>query len=217
MRKNYLIHDNGGRPFRVEVNPSENMVNVFINYKFDEYEKKFNKKVFSSKYQKIWIGKSPETEMTLFSGGHGSKFDGNTILLEKSNNSCVFIGDNIFSFKTKGPITEYVSPVGNNDVPYPYAIDQTGTVYLMIENITITPTSATSKTMSKKIYIENPYLFYYMLDRYLNGVKLYKKQENQFDSILKLANINKSMKKEELVKTLGISSIPTYKELVKRL
>jgi len=28
----------------------------------------------------------------------------------------------------------YVSEVGNNDVPYPYAVDQVGNYYLMIEN-----------------------------------------------------------------------------------
>jgi hypothetical protein len=217
MRKNYYTLENGGRPFRVEVNPSENMVNVFINYKFDKYKKLFNTKVFSSKYQEIWIGKSPKNKNSPLSNReYARRFDGNSILIKKSNNTYVFIGDNIFSFKAKAAITEFVSMVGNNAVSYPYAIDQEGTVYLIDENIMITPNLATSKTMSKKIYVDDPYFFYseleYCLYRYLQ-----KNNKTEFDSIFETANINKFMKKEELFNALGISRITTYKEIVASL
>jgi hypothetical protein len=225
MVKNYLIHDNGGRPFRVEVNPAEKMVNVFINYKFDEYEKLFNKKVFSSKYQKIWIGKSPKTEMTLFSNGYGSKFDGNSILIEKSNNTYVFIGKNIFSFKSVKPIIEFISPVANSDVPLPYAIDSAidseGNFYLMTENIMIKPTPITLKIMKMKVFEGNPYDFYYSTYKYLNGFALHKKYMNKYNSILTSFNIptpdKKLLTEKQINKIFGYSPIPTYKELVKRL
>ena len=80
----------------------------------------------------------------------------------------------------------------------------------------ITPNLATSKTMSKKIYVEDPYFFYseleYCLYRYLQ-----KKNKTEFDSIFETANINKFMKKEELFNALGISRITTYKEIVASL
>jgi hypothetical protein len=43
-----------------------------------------------------------------------------------------FIGGGVTSFITQALIVKYESPIGNNDVPYPYAID-----YLMIEGIMI--------------------------------------------------------------------------------
>lgn len=52
-------------------------------------------------------------------------------------NFYVYIGSEIFSFKTDSKIIDYVSPVGNNDVPYPYAIDANDYYYLMIEKIKI--------------------------------------------------------------------------------
>lgn len=223
MKSEYLTHDNGGRPLRVEINKKENTISAFINYNFDEFTKLFNKKVFSSKYQKIWIGKSPKTEMTTFSGGHGPKFDGNSILIEKSNNTYVFIGDTIFSFKSIKPITEFVSPVGNSDVPYPYAIDSEGNVYLMLANIIITPNPSTIKVMSNKVYKEDPYLFYYIISDYLRGFELKKSHIKAFDSILTASNIStnavnkKKLTVPEMNKIFGLSTITSKKQLVARL
>jgi hypothetical protein len=89
--------------------------------------------------------------MTKFSGGHGAKFDGNSILLEIKKKSYVYIGSEIFAFKTDNDITDYVSPVGNNDVPYPYAIDSEMNYYLMIENVKL-------KILTNQ---EDPYKYYY--------------------------------------------------------
>jgi hypothetical protein len=221
MRSEYLTHDNGGRPFRVEIDKKENIITVFVNYKFKPFDEIFNKKVFSSKYQKIWIGKSPKTEMTTFSSGIGPKFDGNSILIEKSNNTYVFIGDTIFSFKSIKPITEFVSPIGNSDVPYPYAIDSEGNFYLMTENIMIKPTPITLKIMKMKVFEGNPYDFYYSTYKYLNGFALYKKYMNKYDSILTSFNIptpdKKLLTEKQINKIFGYSPIPSNKELVKRL
>lgn len=73
---------------------------------------------------KIFIGKSVTNKMTSFSGGHGEKWDGNSILLRIGNTDefrYVYIGTEIFEFVTEEEITAYVSSVGNNCVPYPYA------------------------------------------------------------------------------------------------
>lgn len=127
----YFTHDNGGRPFRVDI--SGNVVQVFHDKKSVGkymYVKTFNP-------AKIFIGKSPLTPTTKFSGGHGPDFDGNSILLYMGDLKYVYIGTCIQSFKAKSEIVSYVSEVGNNDVPYPYALDKDEHVYLIIERVIV--------------------------------------------------------------------------------
>ena len=78
----YYTHDNGGRPYKVEIHNDKNVLNVFDNI---DDSKTYKKKVYSTKYSSIWIGKSPKIEMTIYSGGYGKKFDGNSILVEIGN------------------------------------------------------------------------------------------------------------------------------------
>jgi hypothetical protein len=100
----------------------------------------------------IFIGKSPLNHMTEFSGGNGPHFDGNTFLLHLGGNEYIYIGDKeIRKFTTKNTIIAYNSPVGNNRVPYPYATDDRGMVYLMIENV----------IMSRPLETDDPYEDYY--------------------------------------------------------
>lgn len=99
---------------------------------------------------KIFIGKSPLTPMTSFSGGYGKDFYGNSFLLQLSDNYYIYVGASIFIFNTFGKIIKYTSPVGNNDVPYPYAIDNLGNYYLFAERIIITKTK--DKPKDEDIY-----------------------------------------------------------------
>lgn len=71
--------------------------------------------------------------MTRFSGGVGSKFDGNSILLHLDDLRYVYIGSEIYEFTAKEEITKYYSPIGNNDVPYPVAISK-NYIYFMSGN-----------------------------------------------------------------------------------
>ena len=103
-----------------------------------------------TKYTRVFIGRSPVNKMTKFSGGHGPKFDGNSMLFELGETSYMFVGECVRTFTTRSPITTFVSPVGNSDVPYPYAIDAEGTVYLLIENVKLTA-----------VPDSDPYDFYY--------------------------------------------------------
>lgn len=77
--------------------------------------------VKSFEFEEIFIGRSDLNEMTEFSGGHGSKWDGNSILLRISNLSYVYIGTTVTEFETDELIVSYMSSVGNNCVCYPYA------------------------------------------------------------------------------------------------
>lgn len=145
----YETHDNGGRPFKVEIR-EDNTVCLQMRWE-DDFDAP----------QRIFIGKSPVNNMTKFSGGHGPDFDGNSILLQMKRKPYdlpnefmyIYIGESVSSFKTTSPIVEYVSPVGNNDVPYPYAIDQEGMYYLITEGVII-------EQVPKK-YEKDPYEYYY--------------------------------------------------------
>ena len=140
--KSYFIHDNGGRPFLVYVSKKDVQIykedKKFYSIQLNINDKK-NKWVYIKLIKKykplqIFIGKSPLNNMTKFSGGHGKEFDGNSILLKIKKDRYVFIGNTIYEFSTNNDkILKYYSPVGNNDVPYPFAYGEKN-VYFMLDN-----------------------------------------------------------------------------------
>jgi hypothetical protein len=132
--KRYYTHFNGGRPFLVYLGkkdayiyekPSDD-VEMGNNWsrQMDENKWMYIKLVKHINFIKSFVGKSPLNRMTKNSGGHGKYFDGNTILLQTSKTNYVFIYNSIDNFKLDDKIIEFVSPVGNNDVPYPYVIGE---------------------------------------------------------------------------------------------
>ena len=134
--KSYFIHDNGGRPFLVYINKSEAIIYRMpeLNNNYNSINKdKYSKLVKKIKFKKAYIGKSPLNEMKRPSLGYGKKFDGNSILLELPNKKCVFIGLFIYEFTLLDKIIKYYSPVGNNDVPYPFIIGD-NYIYFMVDN-----------------------------------------------------------------------------------
>lgn len=139
----YFIHDNGSRPFKVLIN--DNIVEV---YKNDDN---------TSPIQTFFPNK-------IFIGSHGDEFLGNSILLEidgdEDGYEYEFIGQSIFSFHTIGKIVTYESPVGNNDVPYPYAIDEFGNVFLLIEDIVLIDTEQLREIIQNE---KDTYGYYYSL------------------------------------------------------
>lgn len=139
--KYYLTHYNGGRPYLVQV--KGNLVNIYYwndeefiynhNHLLSHENMLYNRLVKSIKTQKVFIGNSPKIEMTEYSGGYGSDFNGNTILVKISKNKYVYISDTVEEITTKDEIVEFVSPVGNNDVPYPIALGKDN-IYYLLEN-----------------------------------------------------------------------------------
>jgi hypothetical protein len=138
--KEYFICDNGGYLFRVDISESENINKIKI-YKYCSNLKTYEKQyIFSCCPQKVFIGKS------------SSNNDGNSILLEIAG-GYIFIGSCIFSFITKGKIVSFHSNVGNSNSSYPYAIDDIGNYYLLIENVII--------NIIQEFDIDDPYDYYY--------------------------------------------------------
>lgn len=137
--KKYHIHDNGGNPFLVEIN--ESSVNVFKrNDDNEDVDEDYNEKILMiNPYEKVFVGTD-----------RNYGFSGNSILV-KRRDDYVYIGSEIYSFKPIDIIIDYLSPIGNSDVPYPYAIGSNNT-YLMIENVMIE---------NKFLEEEDPYRHYY--------------------------------------------------------
>jgi len=167
-KKEYLIHDNGSRPFKVSLSK---IIKIYKE-EFDngDYTRpRYDKEILEIlNYKKIFIGLSPKNSSTIFSGGYGKEFDGNSILIYDSKFKYIYIGSEIYEFnilendrknkiddvlssgfRTKSNIIpseisryikeysdeiyNFVSPVGNNDVPYPYAVSSKY-IYCLLED-----------------------------------------------------------------------------------
>jgi hypothetical protein len=103
-----------------------------IEYYTPEYKVEQGPLLFDFKRtNKVFIGKSLPGP---FVDDAGPDCDGNTILVKPtSENEYIYIGDGIKEFKTNEPVVHYQSPIGNNDVPYPFAITESY-IYLMLES-----------------------------------------------------------------------------------
>ena len=112
-RNNYLVVINGG---------------VYV-YKYEKC--KFDQPFLSFQPKHIFIGKSKVCPMTEFPGANDSSgLDGNTLLLEFEINEYVYLsGLEIIKFKTEDKIIDYISLMGNNIIPYAYAIGEKYTFF----------------------------------------------------------------------------------------
>ena len=111
----YSTHDNGGRPFQVVV--KGNHVSVWKNG---------IRVWYVSAARRVFVGCDHD-------GGNA----GNSVLLKVGENDYVHIGRTVLRFLSRACIHTYMSPIGPNDVPYPYAIDGGGRYYLLIEDVCV--------------------------------------------------------------------------------
>jgi hypothetical protein len=120
--KRYYTHNNGGRPYLVYLGKNDAFIyekpeDTIIDWdsysrKDDENKWMYIKLVKHIKFMKSFVGKSPINRMTQFSGGHGSEFDGNSILLKIDKNNYTFIGHTIDDFKVHNDeIIKFISPI----------------------------------------------------------------------------------------------------------
>ena len=164
----YYTHNNGTRPYKVEVK-SNNTIKIY-----KKTEIGYDNSYILYEPIEIFIGKSIINKQTECSGGHGEEFDGNSILLRLENNKYVFIGDKIVTFESIANIIQFISPVGNNDVPYPYAIDIQNNIYLFVENIILLNNENLLKNLQEND--NNPYHYYYF--KLIKMVKYNDEQNN---------------------------------------
>ena len=165
----YLIHDNRDIPYSVLIDKKDKVVRIYKNKEiYDKDEEDFFVTAVDfellklKNVDKVFIGKSVKSKFTTL---YGKEVDGNSILIkpEKSKNNYIFVGNGIRSFSTPEPILYFLSPIGNNDVPYPYAISK-NYIYLLEEEeevITLSNKYFNSETVKKYIKgTEYPYEWY---------------------------------------------------------
>lgn len=132
----YLIHDNGGIPFEVLVDEETKHVLVRL-YDTDESYESSNinppAPILDIKYTRIFLGGKLPNEFI----DNGYDFDwGNSVLIHLLDDKYIYVGSQIYEFTSPLPILEYFSPIGNNDVPYPFARSCNET-FLMIEDVVL--------------------------------------------------------------------------------
>jgi len=121
--KAYYIHDNGARPYKVEV--SDKSVEIYSGIEYNELVKSLTVK-------EIYIGQSPCNNNIYISDACGVFGKGNSILLHLNEKKYMYVGHEIYLFKIDDDVEAYYSVIGNNDVPYPVLLG-TKYVYFMLD------------------------------------------------------------------------------------
>lgn len=162
------IVDNGGSPFRVRLSSvnRKGRADVYVVNMLDE-ENDISEYIMwkSFHYHQAFIGFDP-SELNPSHGWFGPTehwwHGGNSVLLQLTGNTYMFIGNEIYSFVSFDEITGYMSPMGNSAVPYPYAIGKTNT-YLLVENTWIPNNLLAARDVSRAADAD-PYDIYYNSD-----------------------------------------------------
>lgn len=124
-------HDNGGRPFRVTISKDGKQVDIakciypeWRKVPKDYEDARYYQPLVTYSVSRVLLGDDPENVYSERSDWVKG-WRGNSVLAELTPNSYLYIGESVYEFSTSGksPITMYRSPVGNNDVPYPFAVD----------------------------------------------------------------------------------------------
>ena len=168
MKDFYITHHNGSTPFRVEYD--RKYLYAFKERPFEDDEDPEDddfdfSELYSNTpcvvvpYKQVFTGEDDE-EMA------AEDFEeGNTVLAVANNGTGIYIGNDIYIFKPKDKILRYYSPIGPNDVPYPYAVGEKYT-YLMIEN----------RYVANNVLVDNPYMqLYDHQGKYKHTKKHFKK------------------------------------------
>lgn len=163
-----------GNPFEVVITPTETRVFCRDEDADPGLQTTFESQpsVIVKKPKEIWVGISPKNDLTEQVSGYGREEDGNSMLLRTggAENEYVFIGDQVITFRLSSPIKTFVSPVGNNDVPYPWAQTEDGDVLLLGETTML-------KNQPPLTPMNDPYF-----EQFYENTSLTK---NQFDGIQK--------------------------------
>lgn len=135
----YYIHDNGDRPFAVTV--AQRARKQFVTVKsltnipsgsdsehggFEPEESEYDHVVFENlQVQRVYKDDEDAEEENC------------AMLLQIKGDHHMFVGREIYEFHTDGePLMFFRSNLGNNDVPYPYAVSRSF-CYLFLENVLV--------------------------------------------------------------------------------
>jgi hypothetical protein len=128
--KSYEMHDNGGRPFVAYV--VDNTITIYRQKYIDQYQEHYqvpDKKILETTFIRLFLG---DNNLQFSRYPDKGKYPGNTILIQVDATTFIFVGHAIYTFHISDDIIEsYYSPVGNSDVPYPYAIGKQYSYFML--------------------------------------------------------------------------------------
>ena len=131
--KTYDVHDNGNRPFRVEVDGKKVSIYKGTSPKGFNYGRlDYSTLVKTLTVSAVHVGESTCHTSAYIQDLCGKSATGNTILLHISGNKYMFVGQEVYEFTMEDDFEAYYSQVGNNDVPYPITLGSKY-VYLMLD------------------------------------------------------------------------------------
>jgi hypothetical protein len=160
--KSYKTYMNGSYPFKIIITDK---IIIILKSTSNNQDKKnitdpWETCMIIKKYNKVFIGKHSKK----YGNPHYPTFTGNSILIELKYLTYLFVGESLNKVITKEPIIKYISIMGNNYVPYPYALSK-NYAYLLIEPYYLNRTDFGD--------IE-PYQVYYAFDTKYSKIKHYK-------------------------------------------
>lgn len=134
--KTYKMLDNGSEPFVANVSPSQ--VEIYTQLYKDingEESYELGKKVVDTPYKRIFIG---DNDLKDKGAAPKGRYPGNSILICIGSGKYIYAGHEVYFLETKDgeEIKQYYSPVGNSHVPYPYAVGEKYT-YFMLDKETV--------------------------------------------------------------------------------
>ena len=127
----YEVHNNGARPYTVEDFPSKKQVIIYKN-EYDENDVKSMNEVAAFKYVNLWTSSPRSAKL----GEDWAK--GNTVLIQKDNSTFMVVWYDLIDFRLEpgDSVEEYLSYIGNNDVPYAWIIGKSR-VYFLNEYVSV--------------------------------------------------------------------------------
>ncbi len=128
----YEILNNGSTDFIAYVKPGSK-IEVYKNLYREDRQLSPDRKVLDVEYIKLFVGDNLLNDPDY---GKKGKEVGNSLLIQTGKNKYVYVGSEIYSFETKEDIKKYYSPIGNSYVPYPYAVGESLT-YFMLDKETL--------------------------------------------------------------------------------
>ncbi len=129
--KRYITHHNGGRPFCVAVDHSAHTFSVHRRDTSSDQDVFPHEVVPSRSFEVCFVGRDDDWEMT-----HLDNAVGNSVLLKLDNETYMYVGERIYTFRSGEEILDYTSKIGNSDVPYPCAFSL-NRVYCLLHRRTV--------------------------------------------------------------------------------
>lgn len=131
----YFIHDNGGRPFKVVV--TRTRLSVFPLLRYEEETRKWSYHTapvisFGMRGKKLFVPKQHPRTPSHYVSAQSRFGKGNSLLVRLAPHIYLYIGTEVYVFYAEDTIQEYYSPIGNSDVPYPWAVGRHN-VYFMVD------------------------------------------------------------------------------------